>query len=139
MPEEGVGPIIPIQAEKLSAILALYKVGDIDDAVELTNEIQEYQGKGHSCGIYSYNDENIMKLGFGCKTARVLVNQPQAPSNSGNLWNGLRQTFSLGCGTWGNTSTDENLYGDTWSMSPGSRSHWRLQRSFQKTRNSLER
>ena len=110
MPEEGVGPEHPYSGEKLSAILALYRVQDIDEAVELTNEIQDYQGKGHSCGIYSYSDENIMKLGFGCKTARVLVNQPQAPSNSGNLWNGLRQTFSLGCGTWGNTSTDENLY-----------------------------
>lgn len=110
MPEDGVGPAHPYSGEKLSAILALYRVADIDEAVALTNEIQEYQGMGHSCGIYSYNDENIMKLGFGCKTARVLVNQPQAPSNSGNLWNGLRQTFSLGCGTWGNTSTDENLY-----------------------------
>ncbi len=110
MPEDGVGPAHPYSGEKLSAILALYRVSDIDEAVSLTNEIQEYQGKGHSCGIYSKSDENIMKLGFGCKTARVLVNQPQAPSNSGNLWNGLRQTFSLGCGTWGNTSTDENLY-----------------------------
>ena len=110
MPEDGIGPAHPYSGEKLSAILALYRVSDIDEAVSLTNEIQEYQGKGHSCGIYSKSDENIMKLGFGCKTARLLVNQPQAPSNSGNLWNGLRQTFSLGCGTWGNTSTDENLY-----------------------------
>ena len=110
MPEDGVGPEHPYSGEKLSAIIALYKVPDIERAVELTNEIQEYQGKGHSCGIYSYDDANIMKLGHGCKTARVLVNQPQAPSNSGNLWNGLRQTFSLGCGTWGNTSTDENIY-----------------------------
>lgn len=110
MPEDGVGPEHPYSGEKLSAIIALYRVGNIDEAVDLTNEIQEYQGKGHSCGIYSYSDENIMKLGFGCQTARLLVNQPQAPSNSGNLWNGLRQTFSLGCGTWGNTSTDENLY-----------------------------
>ena len=110
MPEDGVGPEHPYSGEKLSAILALYRVDDIDAAVSLTNEIQEYQGMGHSCGIYSNSDENVMKLGFGCKTARLLVNQPQAPSNSGNLWNGLRQTFSLGCGTWGNTSTDENLY-----------------------------
>ncbi len=110
MPEDGVGADHPYSGEKLSSVLALYRVRDIDHAVALTNEIQEYQGKGHSCGIYSNKDEHIMKLGFGCKTARVLVNQPQAPSNSGNLWNGLRQTFSLGCGTWGNTSTDENLY-----------------------------
>jgi sulfoacetaldehyde dehydrogenase len=109
MPEDGVGPDHPYSGEKLSPIMAFYKVKDIDEAVALTNEIQEYQGKGHSCGIYSYSDENILKLGMGTKTARVMVNQPQAPSNSGNLWNGMRQTFSLGCGTWGNNSTCDNI------------------------------
>jgi len=38
-----------------------------------------------------------------------MVNQPQAASNSGNLWNGMRQTFSLGCGSWGGNSTNENI------------------------------
>ncbi|MCK9504148.1 MAG: aldehyde dehydrogenase family protein [Porticoccaceae bacterium] len=109
MPETGTGPDHPYSGEKLSAIMAFYKVKDIDEAVKLTNEIQDYQGKGHSCGIYSNSDENILKLAMGTKTSRVMVNQPQAPSNSGNLWNGMRQTFSLGCGTWGNNSTNENI------------------------------
>lgn len=109
MPETGTGPEHPYSGEKLSAIMAFYKVKDMDEAVALTNRIQEYQGMGHSCGIYSYNDDNIMKLANGTKTARVMVNQPQAASNSGNLWNGMRQTFSLGCGTWGGNSTCENI------------------------------
>lgn len=109
VPEEGVGPENPFSGEKLSAIMAFYKVKCIDEAVELTNRIQAYQGMGHSCGIYSRNDDNILKLGLGTKTSRVMVNQPQAPSNSGNLWNGMRQTFSLGCGTWGGNSTNENI------------------------------
>jgi len=110
MPETGVGQDHPYSGEKLSVIMAFYKVKDIDEAIALTNKIQEYQGKGHSCGIYSYSDDNIMKLAFGTKTSRIMVNQAQAPSNSGNLHNGMRQTFSLGCGTWGGNSTDENLY-----------------------------
>jgi sulfoacetaldehyde dehydrogenase len=110
MPETGTGPEHPYSGEKLSVIMAFYKVKDIDEAVALTNDIQAYQGMGHSCGIYSNNDENILKLGLGTKTSRVMVNQPQAPSNSGNLWNGMRQTFSLGCGTWGGNSTNENIY-----------------------------
>lgn len=109
MPETGTGPDHPYSGEKLSTIMAFYKVKDIDEAVALTNQIQEYQGMGHSCGIYSNSDENILKLGIGTKTSRVMVNQPQAPSNSGNLWNGLRQTFSLGCGTWGGNSTNDNI------------------------------
>lgn len=110
MPETGTGPEHPYSGEKLSVIMAFYKVDNIDDAVTLTNDIQTYQGMGHSCGIYSTNDENILKLAMGTKTSRVMVNQPQAPSNSGNLWNGMRQTFSLGCGSWGNNSTNENIY-----------------------------
>ncbi len=109
MPETGTGPEHPYSGEKLSTVMAFYKVEDIDEAVALTNRIQAYQGMGHSCGIYSYSDENIMKLANGTKTARIMVNQPQAASNSGNLWNGLRQTFSLGCGTWGGNSTCENI------------------------------
>lgn len=109
VPETGVGHQNPFSGEKLSAIMAFYKVQDIDEAVELTNRIQAYQGMGHSCGIYSNSDENILALASGTKTSRVMVNQPQAPSNSGNLWNGMRQTFSLGCGTWGGNSTNENI------------------------------
>ncbi|MGB0908053.1 MAG: aldehyde dehydrogenase family protein, partial [Maricaulaceae bacterium] len=110
MPETGTGPDHPYSGEKLSVIMAFYKVKDIDEAVALTNEIQAYQGMGHSCGIYSNNDENIMKLASKTKTCRVMVNQAQSPSNSGNLHNGMRQTFSLGCGTWGGSISDENLY-----------------------------
>ena len=38
----------------------------------------------------------------------LMVNQPQSASNSGNLWNGMRQTFSLGCGSWGGNGTNNN-------------------------------
>ena len=53
MPETGTGPDHPYSGEKLSVIMAFYKVKDIDEAIALTNEIQAYQGMGHSCGIYS--------------------------------------------------------------------------------------
>ena len=109
VPYEGVGREYPFSGEKLSAVMAYYKVADINEAVVLTNAIQEYQGMGHSCGIYSTSDDNIITLASGTKTSRVMVNQPQAPSNSGNLWNGMRQTFSLGCGSWGGNSTNENI------------------------------
>ena len=110
MPENGTGPEHPYSGEKLSVIMAFYRVKDITEAIALTNQIQRYQGMGHSCGIYSNSDANILALAEQTKTSRVMVNQPQAPSNSGNLWNGMRQTFSLGCGTWGNNSTNENIY-----------------------------
>ncbi len=123
VPETGAGPDYPFSGEKLSVVMALYKVKNIDEAIALTNTIQAYQGQGHSCGIYSFNDDNIMKLAFATKTSRVMVNQPQAPSNSGNLWNGMRQTFSLGCGSWGGNATNNNitwrdLINETWVSKP---------------------
>lgn len=121
--EEGWGKDFPFSGEKLSVVMALYRATDIDHAIELTNNIQSYQGQGHSCGIYSSSDENIMKLADATRTSRVMVNQPQAASNSGNLWNGMRQTFSLGCGSWGGNGTNNNiswrdLINETWISKP---------------------
>lgn len=123
VPETGWGADHKFSGEKMTVTMALYRAEDIDDAIRITNGIQSYQGQGHSCGIYSTSDENIMKLAMGTKTSRVMVNQPQAPSNSGNLWNGMRQTFSLGCGSWGGNATNNNvtwrdLINETWVSKP---------------------
>jgi len=123
VPETGWGSEYPFSGEKLSVVMALYRVKDIDDAIHHTNAIQAYQGQGHSCGIYSNSDENIMKLANATRTSRVMVNQPQSASNSGNLWNGMRQTFSLGCGSWGGNGTNNNitwrdLINETWVSKP---------------------
>ena len=112
VPDTGAGPDYPFSGEKMTVTMALYRARDLDHAIELTNEIQAYQGQGHSCGIYSRSDENILKLAMATKTSRVMVNQPQSASNSGNLWNGMRQTFSLGCGSWGGNATNNNI---TWA------------------------
>ena len=123
VPETGVGSDHPFSGEKLCVTLTLYKVANIDEAISMTNKIQAYQGQGHSCGIYSSSDDNILKLASNTKTSRVMVNQPQAASNSGNLWNGMRQTFSLGCGSWGGNSVNHNitwrdLINETWVSKP---------------------
>ena len=123
VPETGFGEDYPFSGEKLSVTMALYRAKDIDDAIRITNGVQSYQGRGHSCGIYSKSDANILKLAEETYTSRVMVNQPQAPSNSGNLWNGMRQTFSLGCGSWGGNATNNNiswrdLINETWVSKP---------------------
>lgn len=123
VPETGYGPDYPFSGEKMSVTMTLYRAQDIDEAIFLTNKIQAYQGQGHSCGIYSKSDANILKLASATKTSRVMVNQPQAASNSGNLWNGMRQTFSLGCGSWGGNGTNNNiswrdLINETWVSKP---------------------
>lgn len=109
--ENGVGPDYPFSGEKLSVVMAVYKFSEIDEAIERVNEITKYQGSGHSCGIHTFNEEHIMKLALNTKVSRMNVNQGQALANTGNWFNGLPFTTSLGCGTWGGNISSENI---TW-------------------------
>lgn len=107
--EEGAGKKFPFSGEKLSIVLTIYKYREFDEAVNLVNKIHSYQGAGHSCGIYSFNEDHILKLSMGTKTSRVMVRQPQVYGNSGDWCNGMPFTVSLGCGTWGGNIISENI------------------------------
>lgn len=107
--EDGAGPDHPFSGEKLSVVLALYTYdGGIDAAVEQVNEITDYQGLGHTCGIHTTADEHVDALAHGTRTARVLVNQ-NLNEGAGSARNGLPFTLSLACGTWGGNITTENV------------------------------
>lgn len=107
--ENGTGPDHPFSGEKLSVVLALYSYTDgITNAVKQINDITDYQGHGHTCGIHSTNEKHIMALAMGTKTARVMVNQ-SLNEGAGSPRNGLPYTLSLSCGTWGGNITTENV------------------------------
>lgn len=107
--ESGVGPDHPFSGEKLSVVLAFYRYeGGIAHAIAQVNAITDYQGHGHTCGIHSHSEENIMALAANTKTARVMVNQ-SLNEGAGSPRNGLPYTLSLSCGTWGGNITTENV------------------------------
>ena len=121
--ETGIGPEYPFSGEKLSLVLTLYRYEDFDDAIRMVNEITRYSGFGHSCGIHSFDEDHIMRLALNTYTARVIVRQPHGGGNSGNWFNGLANTFSLGCGTWGGNIVSENItqkhyFNTTWVAEP---------------------
>ena len=107
--EEGIGRDHPFSGEKLSVILTIYKYHNFEEALDKVERIIDYQGKGHSCGIHSSNEEHIIKLALRIKVSRILVNQAQCFGNGGNFDNGLNFTLTMGCGTWGGNSITENL------------------------------
>lgn len=107
--ESGAGKGFPFSEEKMSVVLTVYRYDDFDKAIETVNTIQKNSGFGHSCGIHSNNDDNILKLAINSYTVKVLVRQPHGAGNSGNWFNGLANTFSLGCGSWGGNSVSENI------------------------------
>lgn len=111
VPEDGVGAEHPFSGEKLSVVMALYTVDTFDEAVQQVTNITNYMGKGHSCGIHSTNDANILKLALSVKVSRIMVRQATSAGNSGNWDNGMPFTLTLGCGTWGGNAASENL---TW-------------------------
>jgi sulfoacetaldehyde dehydrogenase len=66
-------------------------------------------GKGHSCGIYSFDEDHIHRLALVAPVSRITIRQPQVSANAGSFKNGMPMTASLGCGTWGGNITSENI------------------------------
>ncbi|WZL72091.1 aldehyde dehydrogenase family protein [Clostridiaceae bacterium 35-E11] len=109
--ESGIGPDYPFSGEKLSVVTTLFKYKEFEEAIEKVNAITDYHGSGHSCGIHSFNEANILALAEQTKTSRIMVRQPQCLANSGAWTNGMPMTLTLGCGTWGGNISSENI---TW-------------------------
>ena len=105
-----VGNDDPFCKEKLSLVLTVWKYDDFEEAIQLVENITALNGRGHSCGIHSTNDANILELGTRAKVSRMMVNQAHSLGNSGNYNNGMPFTLTLGCGTWGGNITTENLH-----------------------------
>ena len=107
--ESGVGSKYPFSGEKLSPVLSIYKADDFQHAKIISNKILNYQGKGHSIGIHTKKLERSMELGIELPVCRVIINQPHAFATGGSFTNGLPFSLSMGCGTWGKNSIDDNL------------------------------
>ncbi len=108
---EGVMPLEDdfFSREKLSPVLTIWKYSGFDHAMEILTRLTDNCGTGHSCGIHTFTDSYIERMSLGMRTSRIMVNQPQAPANGGNFFNGMASTTTLGCGTWGGNITTENI------------------------------
>ena len=107
--ETGFGKSHPYSGEKLSPVLAVYRARDFDHACEIVAAIYAYQGAGHSVGIHTQNDEQILRLGLQLPVSRVIVNQAHCIATGGSFDNGLPFSLSMGCGTWGRNSFSDNM------------------------------
>ena len=96
--------------EKLSTLLAVHKYcGEFQNAIDTIMAIHEVGGKGHSVGIFSFDDDHIHRLAMVARVGRIMVRQPQSKANAGAFTNGMPMTSSIGCGTWGGNATSENV------------------------------
>ena len=106
----GIGPDHPLSGEKLSRVLALYRATDFEDAVRITHDIQCHLGAGHSVGLHAQEEARALALGRAIPTSRVIVNQAHCFATGGAFNNGMPFSLSMGCGSWGGNSIDDNLH-----------------------------
>jgi sulfoacetaldehyde dehydrogenase len=109
VPETRIGRDHLFSTEKLGIVLAVFKYSGFDQALEMVTRIFETGGRGHSCGIYSFDDEHIHRLALVAPVSRIMVRQIQSRANAGTFTNGMPMTSSMGCGTWGGNITNENI------------------------------
>ncbi len=107
--ETGIGKEYPFCSEKLSPVLAIFKYSGWENAKKMVTEIYKVGGRGHSVGIYSFNDAHIDELALMAPVSRITVRQVQSRANSGSFTNGMAMTSSMGCGIWGGNITNENI------------------------------
>jgi sulfoacetaldehyde dehydrogenase len=107
--EEDIGPEHPFSKEKLGPVLSLFRYSGFDDALDKVSRILATGGRGHSCGIYSFDDDHIHRLAMSAPVSRIMVRQIQSAANAGTFTNGMPMTSSMGCGTWGGNITNDNI------------------------------
>jgi sulfoacetaldehyde dehydrogenase len=107
--EDKIGKQYPFSTEKLGTLLSIFQYSGFDNALAMVTNIYETQGKGHSCGIYSFNDDHIDRLALTVPVSRMMVRQPQSKANAGSFTNGMPMTSSMGCGVWAGNITNENI------------------------------
>lgn len=103
----------PFSHEKLSPILAMYKVKSYEEALEKAGRLIELGGMGHTSILYTdqlKSRDRILQFGEKMKTARTLINMPASQGAIGDIYNfRLAPSLTLGCGSWGGNSVSENV------------------------------
>ncbi|MEE2034137.1 bifunctional acetaldehyde-CoA/alcohol dehydrogenase [Rhodococcus chondri] len=99
----------PLVQEKLMPVLGLVRARDVQHGIDAAVLVTEHGGLGHTSAIYAQDQAVIDAYALAVRTGRILVNAPTAVGALGGIYNNLTPTFSLGCGTWGGSSTTENV------------------------------
>ena len=103
----------PFSHEKLSPILAMYRVKDFKEALNKATRLIELGGFGHTSVLYTNqvkSKDRIEEFGKAMKTGRTIVNMPSSQGAIGDIYNfRLAPSLTLGCGSWGGNSVSENV------------------------------
>src|SRR5512139_556727 len=99
----------PLVHEKLMPILGLVRAADVQHGIDTCVLVTEHGGLGHTSAVYARDPDVIDRFAGTVRTGRILVNAPTAVGALGGVYNSMTPTFSLGCGTWGGSTTTDNV------------------------------
>jgi acetaldehyde dehydrogenase/alcohol dehydrogenase len=99
----------PLVREKLMPVLALVRSESVDHGLAVCELVTEHGGLGHTAAVYATDDDVVRRFSLRIRTGRILVNAPTAVGALGGVYNEMAPTFSLGCGTWGGSTTTDNV------------------------------
>jgi acetaldehyde dehydrogenase/alcohol dehydrogenase len=99
----------PLIAEKLMPVLGVVSSPSVEHGIRACEIVTEHAGLGHTSAVYASDDDVIEQFALALRTGRILVNAPTAVGALGGVYNSMQPTFSLGCGTWGGSTTTENV------------------------------
>lgn len=94
--------------EKLAPILSLFTVSGQEAGLSLCRTILKNMGAGHTAIIHTNNHELALRYAQEMPASRILQNCAGSTGCIG-IGNGLRHSWTLGCGSWGGTSTTDNV------------------------------
>lgn len=104
-----VGPKEPMSREKLSPVLAFYKVEDDKEGFEKAEQMVNFNGLGHSAAIHCKDQAMANAYGDRILAMRVIWNSPSTFGGIGNVYNSFLPSLTLGCGSYGHNSVGGNV------------------------------
>ena len=105
----GAGHADRICKEKMFPVMGCLGYDNFEEALRIAKTNLNMEGNGHTAGIHSNDQANLIKAGTELSVSRLIVNAPCATTAGGSIQNGLPVTNTLGCGSWGNNSISENF------------------------------
>jgi acetaldehyde dehydrogenase / alcohol dehydrogenase len=97
-----------LAAEKLAPVVSLFTVADADEGLKVCRALLEIDGSGHTAIVHTQDANLIQRFSAEMAASRILVNSPGTQGVLG-LTGGLAPSMTLGCGTWGGTSTTDSV------------------------------
>ncbi len=109
VPCDIVGENEPLSREKLSPVLAVFKVKDETEGFERAKQMVEFNGLGHSAAIHCATQAMADDFGKQVKAMRIIWNSPSTFGGIGNVYNSFLPSLTLGCGSYGKNSIGGNV------------------------------